>query len=271
MLEALEALRGDALQPRIEQAVRLSAHVGSTPAELRQIANVSEHLVSEATAALLAEQRLYKYVESGVSRFIHRDPFHELLGRATTSLAAYHERYAHRAGIPREELRSQIRSDLPPRYFNELLSALVEAGQVEIAGTYLRATGFTPTLTDELKALSDKLLARYRRAGLEPPSPADMRQELVAAGCDGTDVDEVTELLIADGRLQRVIERLIFASEHIARVEEQVAAFLREHGEMTTPQLKEITGTSRKFTVPLGEHLDARKLTIRVGDVRKLR
>ncbi|MFP4032912.1 MAG: SelB C-terminal domain-containing protein [Desulfococcaceae bacterium] len=40
---------------------------------------------------------------------------------------------------------------------------------------------------------------------------------------------------------------------------------------MTTPDFKTIAGVSRKYLIPLIEHLDAENLTIRVGEVRKLR
>ena len=63
----------------------------------------------------------------------------------------------------------------------------------------------------------------------------------------------------------------MFAVQHIETLEAQVVDYIQRHGEMSTPQLKELTGASRKFTVPLGEYLDSKRLTIRVGDVRKLR
>jgi selenocysteine-specific elongation factor len=41
---------------------------------------------------------------------------------------------------------------------------------------------------------------------------------------------------------------------------------------MTAPDFKEITGgVSRKYLIPLLEYLDMEKITIRIGDIRKLR
>jgi selenocysteine-specific elongation factor len=47
--------------------------------------------------------------------------------------------------------------------------------------------------------------------------------------------------------------------------------FLGTQGEITTPQFKEMTGVSRKYVIPLAEYFDATNVTLRVGDVRKLR
>ncbi len=40
---------------------------------------------------------------------------------------------------------------------------------------------------------------------------------------------------------------------------------------MSTLQFKEIAGVSRKHLIPLLEYFDARNVTIRVGDIHKLR
>jgi selenocysteine-specific elongation factor len=37
------------------------------------------------------------------------------------------------------------------------------------------------------------------------------------------------------------------------------------------PEFKEMTGLSRKYIIPLLEHFDATKVTLRVGDKRVLR
>ena len=42
-------------------------------------------------------------------------------------------------------------------------------------------------------------------------------------------------------------------------------------GEITTPQSKDMTGVSRKFLLPLIEYFDSKKVTLRIGDIRKLR
>ncbi|MBW2355702.1 MAG: SelB C-terminal domain-containing protein, partial [Deltaproteobacteria bacterium] len=40
---------------------------------------------------------------------------------------------------------------------------------------------------------------------------------------------------------------------------------------ISTPQFKEMTGVSRKYLIPLAEYFDSRNVTIRIGDIRKLR
>jgi len=54
-------------------------------------------------------------------------------------------------------------------------------------------------------------------------------------------------------------------------IKKKLVEFLNVHGEITTPQFKDMTGASRKFVIPIIEYFDARNVTIRVGDIRKLR
>ncbi len=271
VLEAFEALRSDDLAAACRQAVHLTAHMGATPAELRQVLSAGVDRLKALTDALIEEKVLYSWSASGVTRFIHREVFQELIDKAVALLDGYHEKHPHRSGMPKEELLSQIRSDLPPRYFAAVVQELVARDLVVDAGMRVRRQGFEARLSPELEALSERLYRLFFDARLEPPFPEDARQGLLDEGISGDDIDEMIVHLIGQGRLQRVVKKLIFATEHIERLEADVVKFLEQHGEMTTPQLKEITGTTRKYTVPLGEHMDARMITIRSGDVRKLR
>ena len=50
-----------------------------------------------------------------------------------------------------------------------------------------------------------------------------------------------------------------------------LVAHLDDKGQITPAEWKGLTGASRKFSIPLAEYFDAQKVTLRVGDIRKLR
>jgi selenocysteine-specific elongation factor len=60
-------------------------------------------------------------------------------------------------------------------------------------------------------------------------------------------------------------------AETVADLRARLIAFLEAHGTIDAQQWKDLTGASRKFTIPLAEYFDAEKLTLRVGDVRRKR
>jgi selenocysteine-specific elongation factor len=67
------------------------------------------------------------------------------------------------------------------------------------------------------------------------------------------------------------IKDLIFYRPHVEALKQRLVAWLRERGEISPSGFKELVGQSRKFSIPLAEHFDAEKVTLRVGDARRLR
>jgi selenocysteine-specific elongation factor len=77
--------------------------------------------------------------------------------------------------------------------------------------------------------------------------------------------------MLEEGALVKVKDDLYFHRQVIEDLKTGLVSYLKAHGEITTPQFKEMTGVSRKYTIPLIEFFDATKVTIRIGDIRRLR
>jgi selenocysteine-specific elongation factor len=84
-------------------------------------------------------------------------------------------------------------------------------------------------------------------------------------------IHPLLRVLVNQGSLVKVKEDLYFHSKAIAQLKADLVAFLKENGEITTPQFKNLTQTSRKFTIPLSEYFDVNRVTVRVGESRRLR
>ena len=77
--------------------------------------------------------------------------------------------------------------------------------------------------------------------------------------------------MLEQGALVKVKEDMYFHIECLEELKQRLREFFAEHDEISTPQFKDLTQTSRKYTIPLLEYLDASRFTIRVGDMRRLR
>ena len=86
-----------------------------------------------------------------------------------------------------------------------------------------------------------------------------------------SELKPVLQLLTMDGTLAKVKEDLYFHQQAMQELEEKLISFLQQHKEMTPTQFKELSQVSRKFAIPLMEHFDGKKLTLRIGDKRVLR
>jgi selenocysteine-specific elongation factor len=76
---------------------------------------------------------------------------------------------------------------------------------------------------------------------------------------------------VDEGRMIRVKEELFFHADAISDLKARLIDFLQQNQEINPGEFKEMTGASRKYTIPLFEYFDSENITIRVGDVRKLR
>jgi selenocysteine-specific elongation factor len=68
------------------------------------------------------------------------------------------------------------------------------------------------------------------------------------------------------------VKDLYFDAGAISGLKEKLLSFLEKKGEITVPEFKDLAGgISRKYVIPLLEHFDLSKVTLRIGDKRVLR
>lgn len=77
--------------------------------------------------------------------------------------------------------------------------------------------------------------------------------------------------LIEEKKIVKTKDDLYFDACAISRLQAGLVNFLEKNGEIGAPQFKDLTGASRKYVIPLMEYFDTQNITIRIGDIRKLR
>jgi selenocysteine-specific elongation factor len=114
----------------------------------------------------------------------------------------------------------------------------------------------------------ERIVARYREAGLRPPDAADVAATL---GLSAETVAKIVSLLVRQRTLVRV-DTLVFHEEALVQLKQDVRgrASSPSAGPVTidVSAFKERYGVTRKFAIPLLEYLDRERVTRRVGDRR---
>jgi selenocysteine-specific elongation factor len=77
------------------------------------------------------------------------------------------------------------------------------------------------------------------------------------------------ETLVARGELSKVGD-YVYRGADIAAIRARLETALRSQGQLTVAEFRTLTGTSRKYAVPLLEFFDATGVTQRSGNVRSL-
>ena len=184
-------------------------------------------------------------------------------------LVAFHQQNPLKTGLAKEELRSQLRPTVDQKVLYALLNNLAKKGMIEQIGAEVKLSGYTVTLQVNEQEMEQKIGELYQQAGLTPPN----LKEVLAAFTQFPEkqIRQVIDLLLARGTLLKINESLCFHASAIQQLQENVVAFIRKEGEIDAPRFKELTGLTRKFSIPLLEYFDKIKLTIRIDDKRVLR
>jgi selenocysteine-specific elongation factor len=263
-LAALASADPDArLQAVLETAgpagLDLQAVVGRTALSPRAAQAALERLGARG-GALLFDRDRRAWVAGGVAR--------DLAGRLLAAVDAFHRSHPLAAGMGREELRGRLPPVADPRLFQRLLAQLGEKGELVLDGDHVRRKGHAAAAGAGAGALKEKVAALLAAGGVAPPRIAELP---AAARASEADVHAVLKLLAAEGRAVRVSTELWYDAAALAALRDRLVAFLREHKAITTQEFKDLVGATRKHVIPLAEHFDRERVTLRVGEKRVLR
>ena len=176
--------------------------------------------------------------------------------RAARELATYHGTHPLRPGMAREELRSRL--GVSPAAFGPIVAGLVEDGRVVESNGSLAAPGH------RVEVDGTELLKVLGREPFAPPSLADAMHESGAT-------DELVRALSQRGDIVRVSDDVAFTKDAYGAAVVMVKELIAANGSITVAQLRDRMGASRRPVLALLEHLDAQRVTRRVGDARVLR
>ena len=101
--------------------------------------------------------------------------------------------------------------------------------------------------------------------------PPTAQQLAEALALPARAVAEAVGVLAARGSLVKVSADLAFASEHVDDIARRLRAHLEREREITAAGFRDLIGASRKYSIPLLDYFDRSGLTLRSGDVRRLR
>lgn len=248
----------------IAEAVQRS---GITPVGPQAIAQQLGMPVDEVKSLIAGMTERGELEQLGAETYVHQHRLdaaeHQVLG----ALATYHQAQPLRAGMSREELRSRLSRQLDAKGFTMILGRLEASGAVATEGGRVRIAGHEPQFTEEQRRMVDAIEAGLLRDQFNSPTFEEIR---TSAGLPAKPAQEVWEALIDNGVVVRIAAEVFFHRKAVAEAVARVRAYLQENKSMTAAQFRDMVGTTRKYAVPLMEHLDAIRVTRRIGDAREL-
>jgi selenocysteine-specific elongation factor len=267
LVAELKSLAESAPKEIITYHVKESGISGLPFSELRLMTNLSDKDLEEHLQHLLSQKAIIQ-TDREKPTFIHGSVFDELHQKAIKIVESYHKRHPLKPGISKQELMSTLALWLSSKLFNLLIQDLTKSNTVIQEKDIIHLPGHRVALGADQKDIEQRIEQAYLQSGLQPPYFRDLATSL---GQNSAHTKEILMHMLEEGTLVKVKEDLYFHRRVIDDLKTGLVSYLKENREITTPQFKEMTGVSRKYTIPLIEFFDATKITIRVGDIRRLR
>jgi selenocysteine-specific elongation factor len=183
-------------------------------------------------------------------------------------LKEFHTSHPLIPGMDMEELRGKLIFALAPKIFRVVVDLFINEKLIAKEENLLRLASHRVQLGGQEKTLMDKI---KKILGEQPLAPPDLKEIEKQAGVARNRLNEVIRLLERDGSVVRITTDMYFLAGSIERLRATLRTFLSEKGEMTAASFRDLIGSSRKYTIPLLEYFDRDGLTIRIGDIRKLK
>ncbi|MCJ7535877.1 MAG: selenocysteine-specific translation elongation factor [Anaerolineales bacterium] len=248
-LQSLAALQAAPLREVTQQS--------NLEADSAQIA--LEQLVDQGKIVIL-EPRVKDLLVSSDILATTNGYYDQISSTALGVIQEYHTIYPLRRGMPKEELKSRLK--ISTRLFSSLVRKLVRDGSLREEGPLILQPDHEISFNTQQEKNVEHLLRQFSASPYSPPSIKDSKS---AVGAD------IYQAMVDLGFLIPVSSDVVFRKEDYDQMVAEVQALLTKKGTLSAAQVRDHFNTSRRYVLALLEHLDEIGVTIRQGDVRRLK
>jgi selenocysteine-specific elongation factor len=194
-----------------------------------------------------------------------REYFDGLCRQSLALIRDYQQRQPLSAGLSREQLHSSLFAGLSQTVFKSVLAHLCDRDLVELDRERVRLKGSRVRLSAEEARALDGIEQAFHRAGLQAPSVEEVFKEIPLPP---EQARRLVALLIRQKKLIKVNETLFFHADSIEEVKRKLKEHKKQQDRIDVPTFKRLADVTRKYAIPLLEHLDRERVTRRAGDYR---
>ncbi|MDF1577006.1 MAG: selenocysteine-specific translation elongation factor [Desulfobulbales bacterium] len=266
--QVFEIYKNGAADERLLQHLKEAGPAGLTGDELAVRMGVFGKKLKKVLDGPISARKVI-VVDSDSQWLLSAEVFAGLQDWLVAAVARYHRDNPLKPGISREELRSQLTQVKSQKLFQFMISDLGKRERLKQDESVVRIPGHRVALAEDSGKLRGEIASFYREAGLATPTIKELYARF-NSNSPGL-IREILEVMVRDGEMVKVKEDLYFHADALALLKDKLVNLLGERGEIDAQGFKELTGLSRKFSIPLLEYFDRGKVTLRIGDKRVLR
>ena len=192
--------------------------------------------------------------------YIHKKKYDEVLEKLKKLLADYHKRYKLKVGIPKVEIISKFK--LSQKEVLELIELFIKNNEVRLEGNLVAEKDFVVNYDKKQLAEKARIEKELLNGGFTPPTIKELTNGVKAS----------LELLdsLVDNTIIRLDADLVLHRDVLTKAIEKVNEHFKNSEKMTLAEFRDITGSSRKYSMAILEHIDKLGITRRVENYRVL-
>ena len=211
--------------------------------------------VDDAITTLESEGRVKK-LGSDEDFFISIGGWESLNETSAATLSGFHSTYPLRQGMPLQDFRGQLKLKTP--VFVAVSASLSANEAISIDDAIVRLPSHAPTLSADQDAQASDYLALISGDRFSPSTEHPLDIELL-------------QFLAERGDVVRISGDIVYPTDAYDEMQSKILGSGADGQEITITSVREIFGTSRKYTLAVLEYMDSKGLTRRAGDTRFVR
>lgn len=255
-IEQLEALSAGELFDKIEIKIKRRGFKGISIAELEGWINVDTEDIETAVHKLLDKNKIVK----AENHLFHVDIFNEFRSSLLSLLKEFHTNNPFKEGLPKEELKNKLSLEKS----SQILMLLPFIQEISIESNTIKLKSAFKEEIDH--AMEEKIIKELQKE-FQPPFKDELAQALSIPESELTDI---LKIIAKSGKIFRINDSLYLPSGTYKKMLELLRDFFSKKNEMTVSEFRTLLNTTRRYAIAFLEHLDSQKITIRVGEIRKL-
>lgn len=204
-----------------------------------------------------------RVIEVSGGALVHKTGVEEIARKMLEAILAFHTANPQRAGVSRDELFASLGAH--PEICRLAAESLCRDKQIEQQGTVFSRGGWSAHLSDHDQQLTQQITAAFAAAGWTGPTAAELAPRL---GQPEQRVEKLLQLLAEKGVLVKLDQRQFIHRDALESARQVALGLFRKKPVFSTMDFRDALGVSRKFAVPLLDHLDKIRFTVRNGNAR---
>ena len=215
-----------------------------------------EEEIVESIAQLIETATVYE-TKLG---YIHKKKYEEVLEKLKKLLVEYHNRFKLKVGIPKIEVLSKFK--LSQKETLELLDLFIANDEIRLEGNLVAEKDFVVNYDKKQLAEKERIEKDLLEGGFTPPTIKDLtngekpKVEILESLIDNTIVRLDADLVLHANVLKEAIQKV---EDHFSANEQ-----------MGLAEFRDMTGSSRKYSMAILEYIDKLGITRRVENYRVL-